>query len=123
MNYEERWSRHVKALLIFVEKHGHADVPSAYSVQTDSGTVFLGPWVSKIRSQYRRNKLLPHRSRELEKIPGWYWEANRPGPRVEDGRNGQIYSMLDAGMKVSEVAKSMNLTPQRINQIARGRGK
>lgn len=123
MNYQEKWARNIQALRNFVAEHGHADVPSAFSTTIDGKELFLGPWVSKIRSQYRAGKLLPHRARELETIQGWRWEASRPGPRVSSGRDEQIISRYSAGESTRQIADSMGLTTQRVNQILRKEGK
>ncbi|MFN7317960.1 MAG: helicase associated domain-containing protein [bacterium] len=124
MNYQEKWARNVTALKDFVENHGHANVPSAFSVSAADGKeVFLGPWVSKIRSQYRSGKILPHRARELEDIPGWHWEASRPGPRVSAGRDAQIAERYEAGETTRQIADALSLTTQRVNQILRRSGK
>lgn len=119
MNYAEKWDRHVRALVLFVEEHGHAEVPSAFSVQTADGTVFLGPWVSKVRGQYRNGKLLPHRAAELSKIPGWHWNVSKPGPRVHRGRDEEIIQRVADGTPVRDIAKELNITTQRVNQILR----
>lgn len=119
MNYSEKWARNMRALQAFVAENGHTDVPSAYSTQDEKGHIFLGPWVSKTRSHYRKGSLLPHRIRELEDIPGWSWEASRPGPRVAADRDLDIIAMGDAGASTREIAAKHNLTPQRVNQILR----
>lgn len=119
MNYHEKWTRNIQALKNFVEETGHADVPSAFSTVVDGKQLFLGPWVSKIRSQYRAGKLVPHRARELEDISGWRWEASRPGPRVSRGRDEEIVARYAAGETTRVIAESMGLTPQRVNQILR----
>lgn len=120
MNYHEKWARNVQALKDFVAAHGHANVPSAFQVMEKDGKhLFLGPWVSKIRSQYRAGKLVPHRARELESIPGWHWEASRPGPRVSSGRDAVIIERHAAGETTRQIADDLGLTTQRINQILR----
>lgn len=119
MNYQEKWSRNVLALKNFVERNGHADVPSAFSVEVDGKQIFLGPWVSKVRSQHRAGKLVPHRSRELEEISGWHWDSSRPGPRVPGGRDEEILARFEAGESTRAIADELNLTTQRVNQILR----
>lgn len=119
MNYQEKWTRNIQALQVFVDSYGHANVPSAYSVEIDGKTVFLGPWVSKTKAQYRNGKLLPHKARELEAIPGWHWESSRPGPRVPGGRDVSIIERHAAGESSSKIAEELNLTTQRVNQILR----
>ena len=124
LNYQEKWSRNVTALKDFVEKHGHANVPSAFSASAADGKeLFLGPWVSKIRSQYRSGKILPHRARELEAISGWHWEASRPGPRVSGDRDAKIAERYEAGETTRQIADALSLTTQRVNQILRRSGK
>ena len=120
MNYQQKWTRNVEALKYFVGRHGHANVPSAFQVTANDGSqLFLGPWVSKIRSQYRKGKLLPHRARELEEIQGWHWEASRPGPRVSAGRDASIVERHASGQTTREIADALGLTTQRVNQILR----
>lgn len=120
MNYAEKWARHMSALKDFVTQNGHADVPSAYSVQTSDGIIFLGPWVSKVRGQYRRGNLLPHRAAELEQVSGWHWNQSKPGPRVDSSRDEAIKARYQAGEAARSIAKEMNITTQRVNQIVKG---
>jgi hypothetical protein len=119
VNYQEKWARNVEALKNFTAKHGHPNVPSAFSIELEGREIFLGPWVSKIRSQYRNGKLVPHRARELEAIAGWHWETTRPGPRVPGGRDDAIRSRISAGESTRAIADELNLTTQRVNQILR----
>jgi DNA-binding NarL/FixJ family response regulator len=119
VNYQEKWSRNIQALHVFVENYGHANVPSAYSVDIDGKILFLGPWVSKVRAQHRNGKLVPHKARELEAIPGWHWNSSRPGPRVSGGRDTTIIERHAAGESTRQIAEELNLTTQRVNQILR----
>jgi hypothetical protein len=119
VNYQEKWARNIQALQVFIDSYGHTNVPSAYSVDIDGNTIFLGPWVSKTKSQYRNGKLLPHKARELESIPGWHWESSRPGPRVSGGRDASIVERHASGESSRKIANELNLTTQRVNQILR----
>jgi hypothetical protein len=69
-SYEERWERHYAALEKFVEREGHATVPTKHV----EGDVRLGEWV---RNQRQRHEWLqahhPSRVARLEALPGWTW--------------------------------------------------
>jgi hypothetical protein len=69
---QEQYSLGLAALRNFATKFGHARVPR--------DAVFngfdLGTWVAIRRQQYRKHRLSPERIRELERIPGWAWNAN-----------------------------------------------
>lgn len=59
-----------------VDAHGScAHVDRAF--YTSDGWA-LGEWVSRQRAAYRRDELSIERRRQLEAIPGWRWERNRP---------------------------------------------
>jgi hypothetical protein len=71
-SYAERWDRHYVALVKFVEREGHANVPTKHV----EGDVMLGRWVSNQRQRYRSKWLQAHhplRIARLEALPGWTW--------------------------------------------------
>ncbi|GAN80410.1 helicase associated domain-containing protein [Acidocella aminolytica] len=60
-------------LLVFVEREGHANVPSKH-VEPDGFR--LGTWVATRRDEYRRGRLSQDRIAALEAVPGWCWNVH-----------------------------------------------
>ena len=54
----------------FVEREGHARVPSKHK---DEDNFALGGWVSNKRKNYKNNRLSAERIEKLEAIEGWVW--------------------------------------------------
>ena len=71
-NKEDAWQEGLDQLRAYVAREGHARVPSSYV--TDSGHQ-LGRWVSRQRTQHRKDKMPADRVVELESIPGWTWST------------------------------------------------
>jgi hypothetical protein len=67
------WEAGFVALERFVAREGHARVPSKHS---DDG-YGLGRWV--VKQRYNAPRLDPTRRARLEALPGWTWNAKRPG--------------------------------------------
>jgi Helicase associated domain/Helicase conserved C-terminal domain len=72
------WEFYYGLLQDFVEREGHARVPTDY--RDDDGKR-LGLWV--VRQRYGQGALDPERRARLETVPGWTWK-----PRVEDWAAG-----------------------------------
>jgi hypothetical protein len=71
-SYAERWDRHYSALVKFVEREQHANVPTKHV----EGGVMLGQWVGNQRQRYRCGWLQAHHPRRiarLEALRGWTW--------------------------------------------------
>jgi hypothetical protein len=69
-SYAKRWDRHYAALVKFVKREGHANVPTMHI----EGDVMLGRWVSNQRQRYRWLQAHhPLRINRLEAVPGWTW--------------------------------------------------
>ncbi|SVD90222.1 uncharacterized protein METZ01_LOCUS443076, partial [marine metagenome] len=63
------------ALAQFVEREGHARVPTAH-VESFQGAEFsLGSWVGTNRGEFNAGRLPAERVTALEAIPGWVWDA------------------------------------------------
>jgi hypothetical protein len=58
----------------YVQRKGNALVPQRY-IQKNGYK--LGRWVSTQRQLYRQRKLTKKRQEELEKLPGWVWNAKK----------------------------------------------
>jgi hypothetical protein len=86
-SYAERWDRHYTALVKFVEREGHASVPTKHV----EGDAMLGQWVSNQLQRYRWLQAHhPLRIARLEALPGWTW--SRVSARVAgraDRKRGQ----------------------------------
>jgi superfamily II DNA or RNA helicase len=67
-----RWEDCYEHLVTFVEREGHANVPSDH---TEAG-LELGRWVGKQRAVYKTRGLSAGRVRSLQALPGWAWDAN-----------------------------------------------
>jgi hypothetical protein len=65
-----RWDARYAALIAYVGREGHADVPFEH----DEGETKLGNWVSVQRSRYRSGKLPADRVERLGQLPGWSWD-------------------------------------------------
>ena len=66
----DQWEVAFSRLLNYVERHGHARVPDAYTVDGFK----LGQWIQDQRSFYARGTLEPDRQRRFENLPGWAWD-------------------------------------------------
>jgi hypothetical protein len=66
---KHQWMQRYEMLCRFVNREGHALVPSAHQ----EGSVALGAWVSTQRRLFRRQKLDNNRQQLLEKLGGWEW--------------------------------------------------
>jgi hypothetical protein len=77
-----RWMRGLAHLREYVQREGHACVPSSF-VAEDSYR--LGGWASEQRWRKKKGKLSTDRQRELEQLPGWTWDA-----RDKSGKSGGI---------------------------------
>ncbi len=72
--YDASWERYFELLRLFVEREGHAAVPTTYT----SEGLRLGWWAAKQRRSYHgtyAGKLDAERRSKLEQLPGWSWHA------------------------------------------------
>jgi tRNA A-37 threonylcarbamoyl transferase component Bud32 len=73
-SYAERWDRGYAALVEFIEREGHANVPTKHV----EGDVMLGQWVRNQRKRYGWLQARhPLRIARLEALPGWTWGRPR----------------------------------------------
>jgi hypothetical protein len=75
----QRWDQGLSALLTYVNREGHANVPFEHV----EGGFALGAWVGGKRGQRRRGRLDPSRAALLTGLPGWTWDAVKQ--QWEDG--------------------------------------
>lgn len=69
-SYAERWDRHYAALVKFVERERHANVPTKHV----EGGVMLGQWVGNQRQRYGWMQAHhPQRIARLQALRGWTW--------------------------------------------------
>ena len=68
--HADSWDRHVDALATFVEREGHAAVPTGHKERG----VSLGSWVIRNRAEYRQGSLVESRIAQLQAFPGWIWD-------------------------------------------------
>mgnify|MGYP006277571335 CR=1 FL=1 len=121
--YESRFDDHLGALQTFRIREGHCNVPYAH---VENG-IALGRWVAYVRSRYRKDmtgengptrRLLSERhTQALSLIPGWSWEARRPGPTPKHDRNAEIRELRNSGISLSVIAETYGLSKQRIHQL------
>ena len=69
---EAAWEDGYTRLLRFVKREEHSRVPTTY--QDDDG-YRLGLWVINQRQFHRRGQLSQDRTRRLQALPGWAWNA------------------------------------------------
>jgi hypothetical protein len=70
---ENAWDDGYARLKRFVEREGHAGVPTGYH---EDGYP-LGTWVTRLRRLYRKGTLNPERRARLEALPGWTWDPRQ----------------------------------------------
>ena len=75
----DRWVAALASLRAFVEREGHARVPSDHV----EGSLRLGSWVGSRRGDHKLGRLEPARVAALEALPGWTWD-----PRADDWAAG-----------------------------------
>lgn len=115
---KHKWDAYISALSQFVEREGHARVPTTHVEQTrDFGAVTLGSWVGYNRSKYRRGELRSDRCAQLASFSGWEWGPLPAGPRSEVTRNREIMRLRSDGASLQQLADMFNLSRQRIQQI------
>lgn len=68
----ETWEDGFNRLLRFADSNGHTRVPQSYA---DGEGFELGQWVSGQRSAHQRGTLANERTRLLEDLPEWAWNA------------------------------------------------
>jgi hypothetical protein len=124
------WEEHFEELQSYVEREGHARVPSKYG----KGGSKLGHWVVNQRVQGRSGRLSPNRVARLEALPGWVWSPHEA--RWEEGfdglqsfvaREGHArvpYSQTDGELKLGHWVgaqrrawKAHRLSPNRIAKL------
>jgi hypothetical protein len=69
---ENRWAEAFKCLRDFVDREGHANVPSMYATLQGYN---LGQWVETQQRAYKKGKLSVQRREALENMPGWVWDS------------------------------------------------
>ncbi len=74
----DQWEEGFSRLLDYVERHGDAHVPAAYTVDGYR----LGRWVIKQRAKHAEGTLDADRQRRLDELPGWTWD---PSPTMGGG--------------------------------------
>lgn len=67
----DQWQRALGRLTSYVDVHGDASVTSAWTVDSFP----LGHWVSEQRKAHVGGRLSAERHRQLERMPGWLWDA------------------------------------------------
>ena len=63
----------LRALRLFADREGHADVPESHVEVFDVFSISLGAWVNELHVAYSRDELTPEQVVVLEAVPGWLW--------------------------------------------------
>ena len=82
----ESWSAGLEALQRYISREGHAAPPQGEVLDEFA----LGWWVTRRRRDYRAGTLSPERAAELESMPGWQWEPERPSLAEGSRRTGWV---------------------------------
>lgn len=69
--HEDSWQRHYDTLIAFVEREGHARVPTDH---VENGLP-LASWVIRHRQDYKLDRVPADRAELLEALPGWTWNV------------------------------------------------
>ena len=72
---EASYQRMLKALQQFIEREGHARIPTSHLEPFKNEDLNLGSWARSRRAERRNGKLSPAHVAALEALPGWEWEA------------------------------------------------
>jgi superfamily II DNA or RNA helicase len=67
----DQWEDGFSRLKNYVEQHGDARVPFAYTIDGHR----LGSWVTSVRSLHAKGRLEAKREYRLEELPGWSWNT------------------------------------------------
>lgn len=68
---DRKWELGFAALVKFVELHGHARVPSSYTIDGYK----IGQWVVVQRHFHAKGRLSEERAERLRNLPGWAWDS------------------------------------------------
>jgi hypothetical protein len=68
---QDSWNRHYAALLRFVEREGHAEVPTGHR----EDQLPLSSWVIRQRQDYKAGRVPGDRVEKLEALPRWTWDV------------------------------------------------
>lgn len=69
--HSDSWEHHFQALLRFVDRDGHAEVPTGHF----EDDLPLSAWVIRHRQEYKAGRVRQDRVRRLETLPGWTWDV------------------------------------------------
>ena len=123
----QRNAKAIEALKSFVEREGHALVPTTH---LENGYQ-LGHWVTYVRSRKRmtivdaegntvqQSMVDPALADLLETFPGWKWGPLPPGPKGNSDRNAQILARHREGLSLGEISTEFGISRQRAHQILR----
>lgn len=115
---QPRWDLYIEALTQFVEREGHAKVPTTHEENLRGSRITLGSWVGYNRAKYRRGELRADRCAQLAQFEGWQWGPLPAGPPSKATRNQEILRLRSDGASLRTLADMFNLSRQRIQQIA-----
>lgn len=113
----DRWQYRYGALIQYTNRTGTSIVPATQVEVYEGKNVALGAWVAYNRQQYRAGELPASRQEALQKLTGWHWEKQKPGRRYDRNRDSEITLRYKSGERVGLIAKSLNLSRQRVHQI------
>jgi len=119
MKNDVRFQQYVNALLQYIARENHGEVPSHHVEILNNNEIPLGTWVSYMRQRYKNKKIFVHYAEQLENIPGWSWGPLRRGPKRKVERNGRILSMRTDGHSITQISDEFNISRQRVHQIVK----
>lgn len=111
------WTVRMDALKEYVKENGHAQVPVKHVVSVSGyGDIYLGTWVSYLRTRYKNERLDLEQIAELEALPGWEWKLSR-GPQRDEERDQAILRLREEGQTLASIGEQYDLSRQRVHQI------
>lgn len=117
MTRTKEWADRLQAIQQFVNREGHARIPTKHTEVIDNQSINIGTFVSYVRNRYHAGSLSPQQIAALEQMPGWTWGPLRPGRLADNNRDAEIKHLHEGGLSLSQIGSRYDLSRQRVHQI------